>query len=138
LGNQQVSRVLRVCIDHDGVGNECPQGNITSVVNGTPIVVTTAAPHGLATGDEVALGKVSPPIANGRWTVTVVDANRFSLNGSTTDAALLPGAGGTFVRTSSMPDCTGTQIAVQPLAVTSATTCRPWARFPHNETRAMN
>ncbi|HXI56195.1 MAG TPA: hypothetical protein VNO55_09055 [Polyangia bacterium] len=137
LGNQQVSRVIRICIDHDGIGNECPQGRISQVTNGAPIVVTTVLAHGLATGDQVALGKVSPPVANGHWTVTVIDANNFSLDGSSTDPGLPPGSGGTFVRTTSMPDCTGTQISVQPVAVDGAARCVPWASFPHNEARPM-
>ena len=138
LGNEQVSRVVRICIDHDGKNNECPQGSIAMVTNGTPIVVTTAAAHGLTTGDEVAIGKVAPPVANGHWTVTVIDASNFSLDGSTTDSGLPPGLGGTFVRTTNMPDCTGTQLSVQPVAVSGATRCTPWAAFPHNEFRAMN
>ncbi|HEX3697475.1 MAG TPA: hypothetical protein VH374_19030 [Polyangia bacterium] len=138
LGNMQVSRVLRVCIDHDGIGNECPQGTISQVTNGQPIVVTTAAAHGLTTGDTVAIGKVYPPVANGQWTVTVIDNFRFSLDGSKTDPLLPTGLGGTFVRTTAMPDCTGTQISVQPVAVSAATRCTPWASFPHNEARAMN
>ena len=37
LGNVQVSRVLRVCVDHDGVGNECPHQSIIGITNATPI-----------------------------------------------------------------------------------------------------
>ncbi|HVR62439.1 MAG TPA: hypothetical protein VMU50_11095 [Polyangia bacterium] len=137
LGNQQVSRVLRVCIDHDGIGNECPQGAVATVANGAPMVVTTVLPHGLATGDQIALGKVAPPVANGQWTVTVIDDTNFSLDGSSTDSYQPTATGGTFVRTTAMPDCTGTQISQQPVAVTTMTRCSPWASFRHNETRPM-
>ena len=40
LGNMQVSRVLRVCVDHDGVGNECPHQSIIGISNATPMTIT--------------------------------------------------------------------------------------------------
>ena len=62
-------------------------GNVTGATNASPIAVTVTA-HGLATGDQVALSRVHGNIAaNGYWTVTVTDANTFSLNGSTGSGA---------------------------------------------------
>ena len=56
---------------------------ITGATNASPIVVTSAA-HGLVTGSQVTItGVTGNTAANGIWTVTVVDANRFSLNAST-------------------------------------------------------
>ena len=55
---------------------------IDSSTNATPIVVTDAS-HGLVTGDRVTIiSHATNTAANGTWTVTKVDANTFSLNGS--------------------------------------------------------
>jgi hypothetical protein len=61
----------------------------------------------------------------------------FSLNGSSTDSTWPSSQGGTFVRTTAMPDCTGTQLSIQPVAVSNTIPCRPWSAFTHNERRAM-
>ncbi|HEY6863408.1 MAG TPA: ubiquitin-activating E1 FCCH domain-containing protein [Burkholderiales bacterium] len=56
---------------------------ITAASNASPIVVTTSAPHNFPTGAAVTISNVSGNgAANGTWTVTVIDATRFSLNGS--------------------------------------------------------
>ena len=119
LGNQQVSRVLRVCVDHDGVGNECPHLGIIAIANATPMTVLTSAPHGLTTGDDIVISRSDAVTANGRWTVTVTGANTFTLDGSQQDN-LRPGDGttGAYVRSSVLPDCTGTQTSLQPVTVT--------------------
>jgi hypothetical protein len=134
LGNQQVSRVLRVCIDHDGVGNECPHRPLVAITNATPMVVSTGAPHGLASGDVVIVTRADVINANGRWQVTVSDPYTFSLDGSAADA-LRPGDGrsGVFVKASALPDCTGTQTSIQPVGVTAATGCVPWQLYPSKE-----
>lgn len=56
---------------------------ITSSTNASPININATA-HGLNTGDQVTIGehKVNTA-ANGTWTITKVDANNFTLNGST-------------------------------------------------------
>ncbi len=133
LGNQQVSRVLRVCVDHDGVGNECPHLGIVAIANTTPMAVLTSAPHGLTTGDDIFISRSDAVTANGRWTITVTGANTFTLNGSQQDN-LRPGDGttGAYVRSSVLPDCTGTQTSLQPVTVTS-TRCVPWNAYPTNE-----
>jgi hypothetical protein len=60
----------------------------TSISDTAPIVVTTASPNGLATGAEVLIvGVTGNTAANGTFTITVTDANTFSLNGSTGNGA---------------------------------------------------
>jgi hypothetical protein len=138
LGNMQVSRVLRVCVDHDGVGNECPHRAIAAVSNATPIAVTTAAPHGLTTGAEIIVSRSDVIAADGRWHVTVTGPTTFTLDGSAQDN-LRPGNGhrGSWVPTSVLPDCTGTQTALQPPAITPATPCAPWGSYPTGEVRTL-
>jgi hypothetical protein len=79
---------------YNGVsGNVAPPTavTITSSTNATPIVVLTASPHAMKTGDVVQIdGHLSNTNANGQWPVVVVDTTHFSLTGSTTT-----GAGGT-------------------------------------------
>lgn len=66
---------------------------ITGATNATPIVIT-ANGHGLSTGDDAEVSNVlGNTAANGRWTVTVVDANTFSLNGSVGNGAYTAGTG---------------------------------------------
>lgn len=58
-------------------------GAITGATNASPIVVTSAS-HGLATGDRVTIaGVVGNTAANGTFTITRLDANTYSLDGST-------------------------------------------------------
>jgi hypothetical protein len=134
LGNVQVSRVLRVCVDHDGVGNECPHQSIIGITNATPMTITTSAPHGLATGDDIVISRADAIAANGRWIVTVTGTNTFTLNGSQEDD-LHPGDGfsAVWVRSSVLPDCTGTQTSIQPVTVTSSPGCTPWNRYAAKE-----
>lgn len=69
---------------------------IESSTNASPIVVTAKA-HGLLTGDSVTIsGHATNTNANGTWTITKVDADRFSLNTSTGN-----GVGATTGRVSS-------------------------------------
>jgi hypothetical protein len=138
LGNQQVSRVLRVCVDHDGTGNECPHLAIVGIANATPIAITTAAPHGLSTGDDIFISRADVRVAAGRWLVTVTGPNSFTLNGSRADE-LYPGDGrtGVYVRASLLPDCTGTQTSIQPVTVAPAPRCTPWNAYPASEVRTL-
>ena len=54
--------------------------NISSSTNAYPIVVTTAAAHGLATGDTVRIeGHVTNTAANGTWTATNLTSTTFSI-----------------------------------------------------------
>jgi hypothetical protein len=138
LGNQQVSRVLRVCIDHDGIGNECPHLRIVAVTNATPIAVTTAAPHGLVNGDDIVISQSDVVAAHGRWLITVTGPNSFTLNGSRQDD-LRPGDGvtGVYVKSSALPDCTGTQTSIQPVTVSPTPRCTPWNAYPGREVRTI-
>lgn len=66
-------------------------GAITNATNAAPIVVTSAG-HGLATNDFVRVAEVGGnTAANGDWQIIVVDANTFSLNGSTGNGAYTAG-----------------------------------------------
>lgn len=67
---------------------------ITAASNASPIQITSAA-HGRSTGDSVTItGVGGNTAANGSWSITVVDANNFTLNGSTGNGAYT--SGGTF------------------------------------------
>lgn len=57
---------------------------IASSTNASPIRITTAAAHGLVTGDKINInGHTTNTAANGTWTVTKVDSTKFTLDGST-------------------------------------------------------
>ena len=58
-------------------------GEITGATNASPIVITSSG-HGLTTGTRVTItGVAGNTAANGTFTVTRVNANTFSLDGST-------------------------------------------------------
>lgn len=64
---------------------------ITNATNATPIVIT-ATSHGLSTGNRVVItGVGGNTAANGVWTITVTDANTFSLDGSVGNGAYTSG-----------------------------------------------
>jgi hypothetical protein len=74
--NQRLVGVFGYCDPSDPI-------DVAGVTAASPMVVTTAAPHGLATGDWVRLDDVGGvAAANYVWKVTVVDATHVSLNGS--------------------------------------------------------
>jgi hypothetical protein len=132
LGNSQVSRVVHVCIDSDGSGNECPFAPIVSIAGGNPVRVTTAAAHGLASGDRALVGGQRTLFdANGLWTVTVVDTTTFTLDGSNTPTTTV--LGGQFMPWTSPSDCTGRQTSLNPVVVDDTTACRPWRRYARGE-----
>jgi hypothetical protein len=134
LGNMQVSRVLRVCVDHDGVGNECPHQSIIGITNATPMIIATSAPHGLASGDDIVISRADAITANGRWIVTVTGTNTFTLNGSRKDDLRIgDGFSAVWVRSNVLPDCTGTQTSIQPVTVSSSPGCVPWSAYPSKE-----
>lgn len=67
-------------------------GTVTAATNASPIAITTASPHGLSTGAQVAITAVHGNLAaNGYWTVTSTGANTFTLNGSTGSGAYTSG-----------------------------------------------
>lgn len=72
---------------------------ISGVTNATPVQVSTTAPHGRATGDQVQItGVVGQASANGEYTVTVTGANTFTLNNTraTIGEAYTSGGSATF------------------------------------------
>jgi len=69
---------------------------ITNATNASPIVITATA-HGYASGQTVTVSGVLGNIAaNGTWTVTVLTANTFSLNGSTGNGAYVSGGSAVY------------------------------------------
>jgi phage tail sheath protein FI len=72
-------------------------GNVGSAVEAggaTPISITTASAHELVTGDQVTIAGVNGfAVANGTFTITVVDATHFTLDGVNTAGN---GTGGTW------------------------------------------
>jgi hypothetical protein len=72
-----------------------PTVAITAATNATPIQIT-AANHGYKNGQKTTIAGVGGnTAANGTWTLTVVDPNNFTLNGSTGNGAYT--SGGTAV-----------------------------------------
>ena len=77
---------------------------ITSTTDATPIVVTLAT-HGYSTGDVVTImAHTTNTNANGTWVVTKVNANSFSLDGSTATGGGAGGAAGTLALASKVID----------------------------------
>lgn len=69
--------------------------SLTGATNASPIVITSTG-HLLNTGDTISIsGVVGNTAANGIFTITKVDANSFSLNGSTGNGAY--SSGGTWL-----------------------------------------
>lgn len=57
---------------------------VSAATNAAPIEITTTADHGYQTGNVVRVASVGGnTAANGDWTVTYVDATKFTLDGST-------------------------------------------------------
>lgn len=66
--------------------------SVTGATNATPIVITTSAAHGYATGDTIAIASVAGnTAANGVWTITRLSATTFSLNTSVGNGAYTSG-----------------------------------------------
>lgn len=73
-------------------------GAITAASNTAPILITSAG-HGLLTGDQISVNGVNGnTAANGPFTVTFVDADTFSLDGSDGTTSLPYGGGGIWVK----------------------------------------
>lgn len=148
LGLKQVSRPIRVCIDHDADGKECPHVPIIDVSWGSPVQVTTGKDHGLETGDDVFVqGLLCQTHANGKQKITVTGPRTFTVNGivgrpefegvvyGCDDTA----ATGWVVPTKVMPDCSGTQTHKDPAPVVDdSSSCGPWRSYPRNERRYFN
>jgi hypothetical protein len=65
---------------------------VTNASNSTPIVITTAAPHGMNTGTQVAISLVvGNTAANGTYTITYAGPTSFALDGSVGNGAWVSG-----------------------------------------------
>lgn len=64
-------------------------GIVSNISNANPCQITTAAPHGLTTGQKVGLGGIFEPfeLINRAFIITVTGANTFTLNGIDTTAS---------------------------------------------------
>jgi hypothetical protein len=70
---------------------------ITGATNASPISVTATA-HGFATGNTVTItGVLGNTATNGTWVIIVIDANTFTLTGSTGNAAYTSGGTATAI-----------------------------------------
>jgi hypothetical protein len=68
-----------------------PTGVIKSATSASPIVITSLI-HGLSTGEQISItGVQGNTAANGSWTITVIDVNTFSLNGSVANGTYTTG-----------------------------------------------
>ena len=88
LGNCLHCSVHNVLLNDTGaigvaVGNSALPGapvSITNASNASPIVITTATPHGYETGEETTIASVrGNTAANGKFVVTVTDATHFTI-----------------------------------------------------------
>ncbi len=106
LGGSGNDQALGVAVDATGIyltglmaSTSFPtiSGMITAATNANPIVVTSAN-HGLITGTQITIsGAVGNTNANGVRTITVIDANTFSLNGIAGNGTFSGNAGWTTV-----------------------------------------
>jgi hypothetical protein len=86
---------------------------ISGSTNATPIVITVGANSGLGTGSRLAIAGITGNTnANGIWTLTMLTATTFSLDGSVGNGAHggTPRAGIVFDRTPGMQNHSGTLI----------------------------
>lgn len=60
-----------------------PQHPITIITLAAGVATVTCPAHGFATNDQVIIEKVSPRSFNGRYRVTVIDPNSFTINNVT-------------------------------------------------------
>ncbi|NJM29494.1 MAG: hypothetical protein HC855_04740 [Rhizobiales bacterium] len=78
--------------ERDAANNTLPQ--ISAATNATPIQITTVQAHGWITGQVIEIyGVTGNTAANGIFTITVIDANNFTLNGSVGNGAYNAGTG---------------------------------------------
>ncbi|MBI4597904.1 MAG: hypothetical protein HY737_05840, partial [Candidatus Omnitrophica bacterium] len=103
---------------------------ISSTSAATPVQVTTASAHGLATNDKVWITGNSVSANNSFWTITNVDATHYTLNGSTNPGAgtggtmqrgFTPSAGGTGYAWPSIPNNPATTFTIRTELATAAT-----------------
>lgn len=84
--------------------------SITGATNANPIRITSAG-HGFLTGDKVFISNVQGNTnANGGYTITKVDANNFTLNGRSGNAAYVANTGAVYSFTALPKSPNGTVI----------------------------
>jgi hypothetical protein len=93
--NSSVTPTLRVYGNAGLIGTDSltfkDTGSVTGATNASPIVITSTS-HGLTSGMQVTIsGVTGNTAANGTFQITVVDANTFSLDGSTGNGAYVSG-----------------------------------------------
>lgn len=80
-----------------GSASTFESGNVTGATNASPVVITSAN-HGVSTGQAVTVASVGGNLAaNGNFLASAIDANTFSLQGSTGNGAYT--SGGTWKTT---------------------------------------
>jgi phage-related protein len=78
------------------------QKTVSAATNASPIVLTFTEPHRFKDGAQVVVGGVGGnTAANGTWTLTIVDATRISLGGSTGNGVYTSGGTASV----SLPTC---------------------------------
>ena len=101
LGNPAVSSSGFINVQAPGATGTSAGFNNPS--NTSPIVITSPN-HGLVTGEVVQVsGVTGNTAANGIWTITVLTANTFSLNGSVTNGFSFGGGTWTAINDITMP-----------------------------------
>ena len=79
---QDAAVSVDVAIDAD----DSTANQISGATDATPIVITTAAAHGLSSGNRVAIARVGGNVAaNGSWQITVLSSTTFELDDSEGD-----------------------------------------------------
>lgn len=80
-----------------GFGLPYSRAGITAATNASPIVVTQNN-HGFQTNDQIEIdGCTGNTATNGIWTVTRINSNTYSLNGSTGNGTLIAGGGSHYI-----------------------------------------
>jgi hypothetical protein len=75
-------------------GSDGAPMQITSITGGSPIIVTTATPHNMHTGDYVTIGQsTATSNINSTYQITWTSNNSFGLNGTNAGAGTYPGGG---------------------------------------------
>lgn len=117
---------IRLMKSEDPVRVIAAAKSITSSTNASPISVEVTG-HGYSTGDQVVIsGHTTNTSANGTWTITVVDANNFTLNSSTGNG--VGGATGIVRRlvTATFTDLSPTVTLSEAVTKTIETCETPW------------
>jgi len=76
------------------IGTGTQSGTISAITQANPAVVTTSAPHGLTTGQQITIANALGMLGvNGVWTVTVTGTTTFSIVYNSSSAPAYTGSG---------------------------------------------